>query len=136
MVSSIIKPPELELKPLPTHLEFEYLRDKNTLPVVVVANLDTDQEEAILDVLKRQNKAIEWMIVDIKGINLAFCHHKIKLEEGKKLVVDAQRKLNLVMKELKKELLKWLDASIAYAISNSEWVSPCVSEKRGLNCNQ
>lgn len=39
------------------------------------------------------------------------------------------------MKEVvKKELLKWLDEGIVYAISDSKWVSPtqCVSKKGGL----
>ncbi|KAA3488469.1 Transposon Ty3-I Gag-Pol polyprotein [Gossypium australe] len=45
-------------------------------------------------------------------------------------MVDAQRHLNSEMKEvLKKELLKWLDVGIVYAISDSEW---CVLKKGGL----
>ncbi|XP_016681092.1 uncharacterized protein [Gossypium hirsutum] len=63
------------------------------------------------------------------------CQHKIRLEEGKKLVIDAQCRLNPAMKKVvKKELLKCLDAGIVYAISNSEWVNPtqCVPKERGL----
>jgi len=36
-----------------------------------------------------------------------------------------QRRLNSNMREVvKKEAVKWLDASIIYTISDGEWVSP------------
>ncbi|KAA3483038.1 Retrotransposon gag protein [Gossypium australe] len=63
-------------------------------------------------------KVIGWTIVDIKGINPVFCQHKIRLKYGKKPVVDAQRRLNLAMKEVvQKELLKWLDKGIVVCIN-------------------
>ncbi|KAA3466558.1 Transposon Ty3-I Gag-Pol polyprotein [Gossypium australe] len=62
---------------------------------------------------------IGWTIDDIKGINTSFCEHKIRLDEGKRHVVDTQPRLNPTMKEVvKKELLKWLDAGIVCAISD------------------
>ncbi|KAA3483141.1 Retrovirus-related Pol polyprotein from transposon opus [Gossypium australe] len=66
-------------------------QEPNTLPIIIATGLSAEQEGALLDVLKRYKKAIEWTITDIKGINPTSCQHKIKLEEGKKLVVDAQR---------------------------------------------
>lgn len=40
-------------------------------------------------------------------------------------MVDGQHRLNPTMKEVvKKELLKWLDVSVVYAIFDSEWVRP------------
>ncbi|KAA3462068.1 Retrotransposon gag protein [Gossypium australe] len=113
MVPFVIKPPKLELKPLPEHLKYRYLGEQNTLPVIIFVGLDANQKEALLNVLKMHKKAIGWMVANIKGINPAFCQHKIRLEEGKKLVVDAQCRLNPSMKEL---------------------VSPtqCVPNKRGL----
>ncbi|KAK9044818.1 hypothetical protein V6N11_058709 [Hibiscus sabdariffa] len=61
--------------------------------------------------------------------------HKILLEDDHKPTVGAQRRLNQAMKDVvRKEILKWLDASIIYPISDSEWVSPvqCVPKKGGI----
>ena len=46
------------------------------------------------------------------------------MEDGHKPSIEAQRRLNPHMQEVvKKEVLKLLDTSIIYPISNSEWVS-------------
>ena len=51
--------------------------------------------------------------------------HHICLEENAKLVRQPQRKLNPLMQDVvKNEVLKLLDASIIYLISDSSWVSP------------
>ena len=50
----------------------------------------------------------------------SMCMHRILLEEGNKLTVDAQRHLNPSMKEVvRKEVLKWLDMGVIYPISDS-----------------
>ena len=50
--------------------------------------------------------------------------HKILLEENSKTSIEHQRRLNLVMKEVvRKEVLKWLNVGLIYAISDSPWVS-------------
>ncbi|EOY26165.1 Uncharacterized protein TCM_027580 [Theobroma cacao] len=62
--------------------------------------------------------------------------HKILLEENHKTTIEHQRRLNLIMKEvIKKDIIKWLDASIIYPICDSSWVSPvqCVPKKRVLS---
>ena len=51
--------------------------------------------------------------------------HNIMLEEEFKSVAQPQRCLNLVMKEVvRKEVVKMLEASMIYPISDSTWVSP------------
>ncbi|XP_062075671.1 uncharacterized protein LOC133779773 [Humulus lupulus] len=40
---SIQEPPKLELKPLPSHLKYDYLRDNETLPVIISAMLGAEQ---------------------------------------------------------------------------------------------
>ena len=59
--------------------------------------------------------------------------HWILLEDGHKLLIEAQRRLNPTMKEVvRKEVLKWLDVGVIYSISDSLWVSPVqVVPKRG-----
>ncbi|KAL4280886.1 hypothetical protein GQ457_03G020000 [Hibiscus cannabinus] len=68
--------------------------------------------------------------------NTSAAQRGIRLEENHKPTVDAQRRLNQAMKHVvTKEILKWLDASIIYPISASEWVSPvqCIPKKGGIN---
>ena len=49
--------------------------------------------------------------------------HKILLEENSKTLIENQRRLNPVMKEVvRKEVLKWLNAGFIYAIPDSPWV--------------
>ena len=65
------------------------------------------------------------------------CMHRILLEDGYKLLVEAQRRLHPTMKEVvRKEVLKWLDARVIYLISDSPWVSliQIVPKKGGINC--
>nr|GEZ87423.1 reverse transcriptase domain-containing protein [Tanacetum cinerariifolium] len=57
--SSIEEPPELELKDLPSHLEYAFLEDSNKLPFIIAKNLKVDEREALLNVLKSHKRAIE-----------------------------------------------------------------------------
>lgn len=52
--------------------------------------------------------------------------HRLLLEENCKPVIETQRKINPTnMKEVvSAKILKWLDASIIYPISDSIWISP------------
>nr|GEV58728.1 reverse transcriptase domain-containing protein [Tanacetum cinerariifolium] len=46
--SSIEEPPELELKDLPSHLEYAYLEGVDKLPVIISKDLKVDEKEALL----------------------------------------------------------------------------------------
>ncbi|GJU28865.1 reverse transcriptase domain-containing protein [Tanacetum coccineum] len=83
--SSIEEPPELELKDLPSHLEYAFLEENDKLPVIIAKGLKNNEKEALLKVIK-------------------------------------------------KEVLKLLDAGMIYPISDSPWVSPvhCVPKKGGI----
>ncbi|GJR09575.1 reverse transcriptase domain-containing protein [Tanacetum coccineum] len=65
--SSIEEPPELELKDLPSHLEYAYLEGNDKLPVIISKSLTDDEKESLLKVLKSHKRAIAWKITDIKG---------------------------------------------------------------------
>ncbi|GKF63862.1 hypothetical protein Tco_0187310, partial [Tanacetum coccineum] len=82
-------PPDLELKDLPSHLEYEFLEGNDKLPVIIAKNLKDEDKTALIKVLKSHKRAIiAWKISDIKGINPQFCTHKILMEENAKLIVD------------------------------------------------
>ncbi|GKD09808.1 reverse transcriptase domain-containing protein [Tanacetum coccineum] len=133
--SSIEEPPELELKDLPSHLEYAYLEGTDKLPVIIEKGLKDDEKEALLKVLKSQKRAIAWKITDIKGIDPHFYTHKILMEEDYKPTVQSQRRVNPKIHEvIKKEVIKLLDARMIYPISDSPWVSPvhCVPKKGGI----
>ncbi|GJS59142.1 hypothetical protein Tco_0653926 [Tanacetum coccineum] len=55
---SIKEPPELELKDLPSHLEYAYLEGNDKLPVIIAKGLKDDEKEALLTVLKSHKRAI------------------------------------------------------------------------------
>ena len=131
---SVERPPQLEQKPLPSHLRYADLGESSTLPVIILASLTAVEEEKLLRVLRDHKDAIEWSLADLKGIRPSMCMHRILLQDGHKLSVEAQRTLNPTMKEVvRKEVLKWLDAGVVYPISDSSWVGPVqvVLKKRG-----
>nr|GEU66793.1 reverse transcriptase domain-containing protein [Tanacetum cinerariifolium] len=112
--SLIEEPPDLELKDLPSHLEYAYLEGADKLPVIIA-----------------------WKIIDIKGIDPRFCTNKILMEEDYKPAVQIQRRVNLKIHEvIKKEVIKLLDAGMIYPISDSSWIptSPSNQEKTTFTC--
>ncbi|XP_047174101.1 uncharacterized protein LOC124841802 [Vigna umbellata] len=55
MLPSVVQPPILELKPLPSHLKYAYLEK---LPVIIFALLTDEQEKQLLQVIRDHKKAI------------------------------------------------------------------------------
>ncbi|GJY62988.1 reverse transcriptase domain-containing protein [Tanacetum coccineum] len=120
--SSIDDPPKLELKDLPSHLEYAFLEGTDKLPVIIAKNLKEDEKVRLLKVLKSHKRAIAWKISDIKGIDPQFCTHKILMEDDSKLAIQHQRRVNPKIHEvIKKEVIKLLDAGLIYPISDSPW---------------
>ncbi|GJW04446.1 reverse transcriptase domain-containing protein [Tanacetum coccineum] len=136
--SSIDDPPELELKDLPSHLEYAFLEGTDKLPVIIAKDLKEDEKVRLLKVLKSHKRAIAWKISDIKGIDPQFCTHKILMEDDSKPAIQHQRRVNPKIHEvIKKEVIKLLDAGLIYPISDSPWVSPvhCVPKKGDITLN-
>lgn len=104
-ISSIEKPPVLDLKQLLDQLKYACLGEKETLPVIISSLLTDAQEDSLISALKRHKKATGWQMADIKGISPTLCMHKIPLEENAKNSVEGQRRLNPIMKWLKRKSL-------------------------------
>nr|GEU60299.1 DNA-directed DNA polymerase [Tanacetum cinerariifolium] len=133
--SLIEEPPKLELKDLPSHLEYVYLEGADKLPVIIAKDLKDDEKEAILKVLKSHKRAIAWNITDIKGIDPRFCTYEILMEEYYKPAVQSQIRVNMKIHEvIKKEVINFFDSELIYIISDSPWVSliNCVPKKGGI----
>nr|GEZ73092.1 reverse transcriptase domain-containing protein [Tanacetum cinerariifolium] len=67
--SSIDDPSELELKDLPSHFEYAFLKGTNKLPVIIAKKLKDNEKARLLKVLKSLKRAIAWKIFDNKGID-------------------------------------------------------------------
>nr|GEX96510.1 reverse transcriptase domain-containing protein [Tanacetum cinerariifolium] len=133
--SSDDEPPEVELKELPSHLEYAFLGENEKWPVIIPKDLIVNEKSALINVLKSRKKAIPWKLTDIKGIDPEFYSHKILLEDDFSPKVQSQRRVNPKIHDvIKKEVEKLLDAGLIYPISDSPWVSPvhCVPKKRGI----
>jgi hypothetical protein len=89
--------PEVDLKPLPNGLKYEFLGPDTTYLVIVSDELSPEENEKLLILLKKHRKVI----------------------------VDHQRRLTHAMREeVKKVVIKLLDARIIYSVPHSESVSP------------
>ncbi|GJX44788.1 hypothetical protein Tco_0261464 [Tanacetum coccineum] len=122
--SSIEEPPELELKDLPSHLEYAFLEGTLKLPVIIAKDLKKEEKDQLINVLKSHKQAIAWKISDIRGIDPNFCTHKILMEDDFKPAVQHQRRVNPKIHEVvKAEVIKLLDTRLIYPISDSLWVS-------------
>nr|GEX54912.1 reverse transcriptase domain-containing protein [Tanacetum cinerariifolium] len=64
--SSIDEPPEVELKDLPPHLEYAFLKGDNKLPVIIAKELGDEEKSALIKVLKSHKRAIAWKLSDIQ----------------------------------------------------------------------
>nr|GEW57087.1 reverse transcriptase domain-containing protein [Tanacetum cinerariifolium] len=103
--SSIEEPPEVELKDLPSHLEYAYLEENDKLTVIISKGLKDEEKEALLNVLKSHKRAIALKITDIKGIDPRFCIHKILMEEDFKPSIQSQIRVHLkIHEDIKKEV--------------------------------
>ena len=56
----------------------------DSLPVIIASELDRDQEEKLLDLLRENKEAIGCTLGDIKGISSSIVQHRIHLEENAK----------------------------------------------------
>ncbi|KAM1721193.1 hypothetical protein ACFX12_022760 [Malus domestica] len=102
LLPSIIQPPSLELKPLPSHLKYMFLGEQETLLVIISSSLIAQEEDKLVRVFQEYKTAIGWTLADIKGISPTTCMHRILLEEGAKPSREAQRRLNPPMMDVVK----------------------------------
>ena len=73
--------PKVELKPIPSHLIYEFLDPDNRFSVIVSSKLGGLRLKKLLDVLRRYSGAVGYSINDIKGLSPSFCMLRIFLDE-------------------------------------------------------
>nr|GEU30148.1 reverse transcriptase domain-containing protein [Tanacetum cinerariifolium] len=91
--SSTDDPPELELKDLPSHLEYVFLEGTDKLPVIIAKTLKEDEKVRILK------------------------------DDAKPAIQQQRRVNQKIHEVIKKEVIKLLDAGLIYPISDSPWFS-------------
>nr|GEV40101.1 reverse transcriptase domain-containing protein [Tanacetum cinerariifolium] len=64
--SSVDEPLVVELKALPPHLEYVFLKGDDKLPVIIAKDLSVEEKTALLTVLKSHKRAIAWKLSNIK----------------------------------------------------------------------
>ena len=98
----------LILKELPSHLKYVFLEPEKAIPVIISSALTENEEQKLLKILRKYKEAIVWSIEDLKGIGPSILKHKILLEDNAKTLIEHQRRLNPIMKDVvRKEVLKW-----------------------------
>jgi len=97
----------LELKPLPDSLKHVFFRPDESLLVIIASDLNQDQQEKLIDLLRENKEALGWTLGDIKGISPLIMQHRIHLVENAKPYCYRQRHLNPTLQEVvRKEVLK------------------------------
>jgi hypothetical protein len=123
--------PEVDLKPLPKGLNYEFLGPYKTYPVIMRYELSPEENEKLLNLLKKHRMVIGYSINDLKGLSPAFYTHRIPMEDQCKPVVDHQKRLTHAMRDVvKKKFVKLLDAGIIYLVPHSEWVGQVHSVRK------
>ncbi|RDY05729.1 hypothetical protein CR513_10399, partial [Mucuna pruriens] len=95
--------PSIELKPLPDNVKYAYLGDEQQFPIIIASNLQQEQAEKLLQVLRQHKKAIGWKLSDLPGINPSICMHRVLMEEEACLVRQQQRRLNPTILDIVKK---------------------------------
>ncbi|KAL1531213.1 hypothetical protein AAHA92_33916 [Salvia divinorum] len=127
-----------EENPLP--LEYAFLGEGDSLPVIINNKLTGEQEAKLLTMLGKNKKAIGWSLANLEGISPDICMHHVRIEEGAKAHRDPQRKLNPNMREeVMKEILKLLSLGIIYSVLDSDgyfqiYVDPGDQDKTTFTC--
>ncbi|GJS29229.1 hypothetical protein Tco_0489849 [Tanacetum coccineum] len=82
--TSLKEPPtDLELKPLPNHLEYVFLEEPFFLPVIISSQLSKEKKDKLVSILKKYKQTFAWKTIVIPGICPSFCKHKIQLLDDK-----------------------------------------------------
>jgi hypothetical protein len=72
--------PEVDLKPLPKGLKYDFLGPYKTNLVIWSDELRPKENEKLRSLLKKHRKMIGYLINDLKGLSPAFCTHCIPLK--------------------------------------------------------
>ncbi|KAD3066715.1 hypothetical protein E3N88_34595 [Mikania micrantha] len=90
---SVEAPPSLELKELPSHLEYAFLDEDSRLPVIIAVELTEEEKKRLIEVLKAHKQAIAWKLMDIKDSAWVSPVQVVPKKEGMKVVTNEKNEL-------------------------------------------
>ena len=76
---------DLVLKELPKKLKYVFLEEDKSKPIIIAANLTTENERKVVETLRKHQEAIAWSVEDLNGIIPSICMHKILMEENENI---------------------------------------------------
>eukprot|EP00253_Pinus_taeda_P022392 PITA_22392 len=86
-------------------------------------NLSSDQQQKLIQVLRKYKGAFAWDYSHMKGIDPQLCMHHIYTEKDARPIRQPQHRLNPHIKDIvKEELQKLLDVNFIYPRFDSKWV--------------
>ena len=68
---------------MPKNFKYVFL-EGDTKPVVISNALTQEEENRLVDILRKHKEGIGWHISDLKGISPSYCMHKIMMKEDYK----------------------------------------------------
>jgi hypothetical protein len=89
--------PEVDLKPLPKGLKYDFLGLDKTYLVIMCDELSPEENEKLLNLLKKHRKVMGYSINDLKGLSTSFFTHCIPMEDQCNPEMDHQSRLAHVM---------------------------------------
>jgi hypothetical protein len=125
----------VQLKQLPSGLQYVFLNGDRETPVIISDKLSDNETGRLVATLAKYWLVIGYSLKDPKGISLSLCTHRIPMEQEHQPIHEHQRWLNIAMREVvKKKVFKPLKAGVIYSISDNERVSPVqvVLKKGGM----
>ena len=75
------------MKELPSHLKYAFLEPDKGKPVIISVELTKNEEQRLLQILRKYKEAIALPIEDLKGINPSISMHQILLNDNAKTSV-------------------------------------------------
>ena len=88
------------MKELPKHLKYAFLGAERSKTVIIVVDLTKDKEQKLIEIIKKYKEDIAWSVEDLKGTSPSICMHRILMEENAKTLIEHQRRLNQVLREV------------------------------------
>ena len=75
--------------------------------MIISSQLNDEQEKRLLDVVRQNEQAIGWTLVDLRGLDPSLCTHRIFLEDESRPIREPQQRINpKVWDAMKEEILK------------------------------
>jgi hypothetical protein len=81
----------VELKQLPSGLQYVFLNSDRETPVITSDKLSNDETQRVVATLEKYRSVISYSLKDLKRISPSLCTHRIPMEQDHKPIREHQR---------------------------------------------